>query len=149
MQLVIAREQAAILTDHKRAIGHFVAILDRQRSDMDGDAKLFRKRAQRLQHRVIRFGANGREQCRTVTVDDVGNLRRLNISCARLCRLADHANGVFEIFSRVALAAHLNAGGFERCRHYAIFLKRLRADQACRHGRARKDHRSRRHGFRQ
>ena len=59
MQLVIPREQAAILTNHKGAVCYLVAILNRERADMDDDTQFFGERAEGCQHRIFRLGANG------------------------------------------------------------------------------------------
>ena len=103
----------------------------------------------RGQGRVLFFGEDSGEQALALDLHDVGHFRRQHVIGAAALRLADQPRRPPRDWRRDRARAHLHQADPESGDSAALMPARLgspAANRACRHRRAHKDRRSRRHG---
>src|SRR5262245_29266614 len=114
MNLVITRRNIALRIDKERPIGRPLGRkTNRQRADMNVDAKLARQFTQPCERGIRLFGDDCAEEMFAFGRQDVRHFRSEHVlGSGRLC-LADETHGVVDVGGRLEARPHLNHCGLE------------------------------------
>src|SRR5262245_22864446 len=114
MDLVVTRGNVALRIDQKRTIGRpVVGNLDRQRADMNKNAKSARELAQSRKRGVRLFIDDCREKLLACSGQDVRHFGRQYIGGTRRFRFPDEPHSVVEVDGWLEARAHLNHAGLK------------------------------------
>src|SRR5262245_27261324 len=114
MDLVVTRGNIALRIDQERAVGRpVVGNLDRQRADVNKNAKSAREFAQSRERGVRLFIDDYREKLLTSGGQNVRHFGRQYIGGTRTFRFPDEPHSVVEVGGWLEARAHLNHGGLK------------------------------------
>src|SRR6478672_1676301 len=114
MQLVVARGDPPLGIDQIGPVGDANLVqLDRERADMEPDAKLARERLEASERRILPLGLGRLDHELGLDLHEPGILRRLNIYRATLGRAPDQLFSLVEIGRYAAPRAELDEPGTE------------------------------------